>query len=829
MEHIRRNSRHSGPLPVRTGDVAGMEHIRRNSRHSSGPLPVRTGDGAGVVVSDDEELPAMLRRAADEVERMRLELGNERMDVKSGKNCLEASSQHFCTMVERLIAEHDVHVDDIAELRDLCRRFESIVATARERESTTSDLATAAATAFHEESGRGGMRGSRVHPTSGEQEADMVVGTPRQGSLTPIQRCQRWCSAPSALLRTSVLLWRGAVIHPDASAAFKWNVNVMFCVLYSAIVIPTRLSFGTEANWLTQSMDFYVEVSFLIDIAFNHRIGYVDSDTLEVVLDRKLIMHHYHRGWFALDCLSSIPVEFIALAWAGIGRFSLMKLLRTLKLFRLARLLNLKALQGLLDHARINASWIRLFKLVLSFFIIMHLSACAYWFMVRDHCEGAYHGGKNDMPNFCPPIGDIRNVGAADKLIPPEFALRYSEAFQFALMIMIGNTSYRQDNAPTIAFTNCMLLVGIAVFSAVIGASSSLLSNIDATKVAQQIQVDSINHYLAYRKVSPTLRTQVTDYVKYLWQSGQSRHHHNWFEELPPTLTRQLQVEIKRDLIDSVPWFRELAPDIVLDLIGRLEPTIALPGEFVVRKDDTADGMYFISRGRLSNLMPTTGAGFHEEEYTMLRKLEPGAHFGELALLGVRNRLSTVRADVFSELQRLKLRDFSELLSRHEQLRVVIEQRAKERLAADRFKATVTTRMFAHRLQEKAHAARQIVVGKRRSSKPSPASSTSRAVREVQREQAQRSPAVLWRESSVRQSGMQVISSSVERFAHDGTRHSPTSSCRGEQLAQHEPPPTSPSSTPATLTNTNVANSCDEEKTPAELSRRLSQRGLFIS
>ena len=42
--------------------------------------------------------------------------------------------------------------------------------------------------------------------------------------------------------------------------------------------------------------------------------------------------------------------------------------------------------------------------------------------------------------------------------------------------------------------------------------------------------------------------------------------------------------------------------------------------------------------------------------------------------------------------------DFRELLARHAQLRLVIEDRAKERLAADRFKATVATRILSRGL-----------------------------------------------------------------------------------------------------------------------------------
>merc|ERR1711871_1114694 len=174
------------------------------------------------------------------------------------------------------------------------------------------------------------------------------------------------------------------------------------------------------------------------------------------------------------------------------------------------------------ESGRFNPAVARLTKLIFSFLLVLHLTACLYWTVANSECKGAFDTATefNSMPNFCPHIADMTEVVSYSDLMR-----RYVEAFHFALMLIIGNTSFRQDNTATVFFTVVMLLVGIAVFSSIIGGASALLANLDSLKSAEKAQCDSINHYLAFRKVPTDLRRRVAAYVKYLWRSGLSGYH----------------------------------------------------------------------------------------------------------------------------------------------------------------------------------------------------------------------------------------------------------------------------------------------------------------
>lgn len=57
------------------------------------------------------------------------------------------------------------------------------------------------------------------------------------------------------------------------------------------------------------------DLYFVADILVRFRTGYVDGKTGAVVLDPGLIARRYLRGWFALDCLLSIPYHFLYRCW----------------------------------------------------------------------------------------------------------------------------------------------------------------------------------------------------------------------------------------------------------------------------------------------------------------------------------------------------------------------------------------------------------------------------------------------------------------------------------------------------------------------------------
>jgi CPA2 family monovalent cation:H+ antiporter-2 len=103
-------------------------------------------------------------------------------------------------------------------------------------------------------------------------------------------------------------------------------------------------------------------------------------------------------------------------------------------------------------------------------------------------------------------------------------------------------------------------------------------------------------------------------------------------------------------------------------LLLMFRPKSASPGERVIRRGDRADGMYFISSGAVE---------VQVNDRTI--RLEPGAYFGEMALLSGERRTADIVAVDFCQFLVLDRRDFNQFMSRHPAVRAAVAEIAEQR------------------------------------------------------------------------------------------------------------------------------------------------------
>jgi len=115
-------------------------------------------------------------------------------------------------------------------------------------------------------------------------------------------------------------------------------------------------------------MNWIIDMLFMLDILINFRTSILNKKTGEDIQDSKLIAINYLKGKFWVDFLASIPFDFISVLFIDSGNnlvlelFSLLKLVRILRLSRLITYMNLK------DDVKMS---LKLGKLI--FFLIMYI------------------------------------------------------------------------------------------------------------------------------------------------------------------------------------------------------------------------------------------------------------------------------------------------------------------------------------------------------------------------------------------------------------------------------------------------------------------------
>jgi voltage-gated potassium channel len=122
------------------------------------------------------------------------------------------------------------------------------------------------------------------------------------------------------------------------------------------------------------------------------------------------------------------------------------------------------------------------------------------------------------------------------------------------------------------------------------------------------------------------------------------------------------------DSVTKVPFFAALGPAAIADVTHMLRTMDLPPRTMIVRKGQAGDCMYFIAEGEVEVDLPGKKV-----------RLGEGDFFGEMALLGKRQRSANISTTQLSKLLVLDLVDFHVLMARHPDLARTIDAEATRR------------------------------------------------------------------------------------------------------------------------------------------------------
>ncbi|WP_183749624.1 cation:proton antiporter [Rhizobium sp. BK196] len=172
-----------------------------------------------------------------------------------------------------------------------------------------------------------------------------------------------------------------------------------------------------------------------------------------------------------------------------------------------------------------------------------------------------------------------------------------------------------------------------------------------AEKLNRQIKVNWPRIYESYGRKNQDALARELEKIRALGEERARQHY--------------LRIQ---QLVETFPLFSEVGEDALEELLLLFNPKLASPGERVIRRGDRGDSMYFISSGAVEVRLASGAV-----------RLEPGAFFGEMALLSGGRRTADVIAVDFCQFEVLERRDFNMFMSRHPNLRVIVSEMAQKR------------------------------------------------------------------------------------------------------------------------------------------------------
>lgn len=401
-----------------------------------------------------------------------------------------------------------------------------------------------------------------------------------------------------------------------------WNTFVAIITIILAVIIPIEAAAHIWDYEVLMLESTFVTIIYTLDIAYNIFIAKQRQNTFR--LDENFHLKQYFRKWFIFDLLAVLPFGLFHQPYRLIR---LAKLIPVFYKLRLARLRILAFTNQLL-----------LINLFLVLGLVTHWIACG-WLVIR-----GFDLEKDLVENYVNAlywsITTITTVGYGD-VVP----LTYIEKIY--------------------AFST--MLVGLGIFGYFIGYITSILSKKDPAREHYLQNIEQLSLFVKYRSLDLTLQRRIHDYYTYKWQRRLGFDEQSFLEGLPPGLKMEVALHLKKDVIESIPLFREAPQSLIEAIALHLQPVVCTPGDYVFKVGEEANEMYFIVQGKVKILA---------RDGKEIAFLQSGDFFGEISLFKKRTRTASVRAESYCDLYRLSRVAYDRVISKYPGVSGKIEKEA---------------------------------------------------------------------------------------------------------------------------------------------------------
>eukprot|EP01043_Picozoa_sp_COSAG02_P026259 COSAG02_NODE_1507_length_12231_cov_56.431751_4_plen_780_part_00 len=485
---------------------------------------------------------------------------------------------------------------------------------------------------------------------------------------------------------------------PDSKFSEAWDLLQVTFLLYVAYAVPTRTAF--DINTPTDDVWFYVDLLvdlyFISDCFLSFRTAYWTANgVLEV--NKRAIAENYIRGWFLLDFISSLPINYILLFSVGQEQAAKYRILRCFRLFRLLRLARIKRLVARYQDSFDLGPYLGLLGTVASILFAAHMMACLWYFLgttgegrvdaegraVYECTDGAWShtcttfdldaNGQKITPMLYGWAQTDKLLGGSDD--PKGY---YTEA-QLANVglgtryIRSMYVIFQKDFGPGTPAENTFavmseLVVGF-IYGGLAGVISSLMMSSSAGEQEYVQKIVALKSWMKAKKMTKRHRMKILAHFNTQQENGHFFSEEEILSSLPPTLSSDLSFYMYRTMIEALPLFKGLGAEVIHHLCQIVKPLRTMKDQVIYEEGSVGTAMYVIIDGEVEVSLRGERLGF----------LSKGAFFGETPLIeivtekggdGTEVRSRSVAAVIDSNLGYIESHDLKELLDRYPELKI---------------------------------------------------------------------------------------------------------------------------------------------------------------
>ena len=472
------------------------------------------------------------------------------------------------------------------------------------------------------------------------------------------------------------------ILYPDDKVIEYWGGILFILLVYTCTITPYRICLVDNDSTAWLYTDFVIDILFFLDFLINLFLAYYDKEMTLVTSHRKIFIN-YLKGWMIIDFLSCIPLQFALETqknYSFLLRFSrVSKLYKLIKIFRLIRIVKLvkgknRIMKYMTSLFRMHIAIERVLWFLITFLLLVHLLACLWIFIAR---IDSINSDQNWI--FNNKFQDYDDV---------ELYLT-SVYWATTTLTTVGYGDIHAYNNSERVFACFSMIIGIFLYSYIIGAITNLLSNMDLREAKLARKLDIVNRlHREYPNIDKELYKKLTIALEYKHKNSKSDID-SLLNDLPLSLKSRLLIVIYQKELQGNKFFESKRMDFVAYIAPLLKPVRIEEGDYVFKAQELACEMYFILSGEIEMTIFTESKLEENATLTSAPEISEVAfntllseyYFGETDLLFTENheRTYNARASRKSELLALSNSGFEDMLKMFEEEGKEIIKLAQER------------------------------------------------------------------------------------------------------------------------------------------------------
>jgi len=383
------------------------------------------------------------------------------------------------------------------------------------------------------------------------------------------------------------------VLHPKGRTRIVWSLVMVFLLIYTATIMPYRLTFEEITPFSWQIVDYFVDVLFLTDFAMNFISAYYDEEG-HFVKEPKILALNYLKSWFILDLIAVFPLDVIENVVIDNDQSSSKVrynfFLRLIRIPRLYRLVKIVKLNSLFKFIRGNKAleWLELNSILMklaSFFIVVvtvvHIMACLWYFVARlDNNDPETWIARNGLENS-----------------PNASVYLASLYYVISTLATVGYGDIYSETIPEKILTILWMILGVGFYSFTVGMIASIFSSRENRESSLKRKISIANEFAKEIKAPKSLKARIRKILEY----NSLRNCFSWankkdiFSEIPISLRYEIIMAMHGGILGTIPFFREHSDKyFVVTIAEILKPLQVAARDFLWKEGDSAESSNFL-------------------------------------------------------------------------------------------------------------------------------------------------------------------------------------------------------------------------------------------